>query len=207
MIVLAGYISVIFLFLAIVAREIYRLYKLAASCHKQHLKDLTIVFTSEKDTPFSWFRRIYWNTNIDINSAVGRSILHHETIHVHQHHSTDRLFMNIASAIFWINPFFWLIRKELAAVHEFIADAAAVEKSDASIFSQMVLACSYPGYRFGSTSFFNSSSIKRRILMLKKIKTASPAYYARLLCIPVVFLLFAAFSVRTGGAPSTSGTS
>ena len=198
------YIFITATLLALASKEIYRLHKLAKLSSKEQLKDFTIVFTEEKDAPFSWFRKIFWNSKIDIDSPVGRKILHHELIHVRQYHSVDRLFMNIVAALFWINPFYWLIRKELTAVHEFIADEATAKKGDASLFSEMALACSFPGYRFHSSSFFNSSSIKRRILMLNKIRSASSAYYARLLCIPVIVVLFAAFSVHTRNSPSPS---
>ncbi len=200
-IALITYIIITALLLALAVKEIHRLYKLAKLSNKEQLKDFTIVFTEEKDAPFSWFRNIFWNRKIDIRSSIGAKILHHELIHVRQYHSVDRLFMNIVAALLWINPFYWLIRKELTAVHEFIADEATAEKGDASLFSEMALACSFPGYRFHSTSFFNSSSIKRRILMLNKIRSTSTAYYARLLCIPVIVVLFAAFSLHTRSTP------
>jgi N-acetylmuramoyl-L-alanine amidase len=186
--------------IAALAAEIYRLRLLAKISPKQNLNDLTIVFTEEKNAPFSWFRKIFWNDKIDIKSELGIDILHHETVHVRQLHSADRLFMNIAAAIFWINPFYWLIRKELTTIHEFIADEASVKKGDDSRFSEMLLACSYPGHHFNSISQFNSSSIKRRMLMLKKIKS-SAAYHGRFLTIPVLFILFAAFSVHTRNTP------
>ena len=122
------YIFITATLLALASKDIYRLHKLANLSSKERLKNFTIVFTEEKDAPFSWFRKIFWNSKIDIDSSIGRNILHHELIHVRQYHSVDRLFMNLVAALFWINPFYWLIRKELMAVHEFIADEATAKK-------------------------------------------------------------------------------
>src|ERR1700688_2304274 len=54
-----------------------------------HLPEAIIYFVSEKGTPFSFFKNIYWGNEMDINSVTGRQILRHEIYHVKNNHSLD----------------------------------------------------------------------------------------------------------------------
>ena len=71
--------------------------------------------------------------------------------------------MNVVLLFFWINPFFWLMQKELSMIHEFIADKEALEDSDINAFAEMVLQTVYPGQHFSLTNNFFHSPLKRKI--------------------------------------------
>ena len=43
----------------------------------------------------------------------GRKILQHELAHIREKHSWDRLFSQLICSIFWMNPFNWIMQKEL----------------------------------------------------------------------------------------------
>lgn len=43
------------------------------------------------------------------------------------------------SSLFWVNPFYWLLQKELSTVHEFIADDVAIGDGDTEAFASMLL--------------------------------------------------------------------
>lgn len=187
--------SVFFLFLLI--KGLIRLKRLRTHYPNQRIENIRLVMTQEKDAPFSFFRNIFWNVRIDVDTEPGKTILHHEITHVNGMHSIDRLFMNVVLVIFWCNPFYWLIRKEIIVVHEFIADSQTIADGDASALSGMVLASAFPGYDFAPTSRFTSSSIKRRLLMLTKMKNPTVGYLGRLFILPVLFALIMAFSLCT----------
>jgi len=85
--------------------------------------------TNEKGTPFSFFRNIFWNEKIALNSNEGQQIFRHELFHVNQQHSFDIFLMEIICIIGWFNPFFHLVKKELRAIHEFLADEYAASAS------------------------------------------------------------------------------
>ena len=89
---------------------------------------------------------------------------------VKEKHSYDKIFMNLVMIFFWINPFFWLIRKELNMIHEFIADKKALEDCDTEAFAAMILQATYPNQQFNLANNFFYSPIKRRLLMLTKNK-------------------------------------
>jgi N-acetylmuramoyl-L-alanine amidase len=191
------YFSVCGFFLFLLIKGLLRLKRLRAHYPNQRIQNFRLVMTEEKDAPFSFFRNIFWNIRIDIDTEPGKKILHHEITHVNGLHSIDRLFMNVVLVIFWCNPFYWLIRRELIVVHEFIADAETIVDGDTSVLSGMVLASAYPGYHFDPTSRFISSSIKRRLIMLTKMKSPTVGYLGRLFILPLVLALLMAFSLCT----------
>ncbi len=65
-------------------------------------------FAKNKDikAPFSFFRYIFWDQQTSLNSPEGQQIFKHELVHLQEKHSTDKLFMELVTAICWINPFF-----------------------------------------------------------------------------------------------------
>ncbi len=162
--------------------------------------------TDAKSTPFSFLNYIFWNHNIDTNSATGKQIFKHEVAHIQQKHTYDKLFINAVLIFFWCNPFFWLLRKELNMIHEFIADKKAVEDYDTAAFAAMILQATYPQHQFALTNNFFYSPIKRRLAMLVKNKNAKVSYWGRLMVLPVAVLLFAAFTFKVKQTTSTSIT-
>src|SRR5205085_5379648 len=99
---------------------------------------------------------------------TGKHIFKHEVAHVKEKHSYDKLFLNILLIVAWFNPFFWLIRKELNMIHEFVADKHAVENYDTEAFAAMILQAAYPQHQFQLVNHFFYSPIKRRLAMLTK---------------------------------------
>src|SRR5207344_2574685 len=113
--------------------------QLISSNPLQELGDIRFINTDAKGTPFSFFRYIFWNYKIDLQSETGQHIFNHELAHVREKHSLDKLFIQVLLIPFWANPVFWLIRRELALVHEFIADQKSVEQQDTRAFAAMIL--------------------------------------------------------------------
>jgi TonB-dependent SusC/RagA subfamily outer membrane receptor len=150
--------------------------------------------TRVKGTPFSFFSYIFWNAEIDIQTPAGKQILQHELTHVTQYHSIDKIVIQLNLIAGWFNPFFWLLKKELDMIHEFIADKKSVEHGDAASLAQMLLTTAYPGQQFPLTNPFFFSPIKRRLKMLTNTKNPTFNYLRRLIVLPllaVVVLLFA----------------
>ena len=131
-----------------------------------------------------------------MESTTGKQIFKHELAHVQEKHSYDKLFINIVLIFFWCNPFYWLYRKELNMIHEFIADKKAVEDCDTAVFAAMVLQATYPQHRFQLTNNFFYSPIKRRLLMLTKNRNSKVNYIGRIMVLPLLVLIFAAFTIK-----------
>ena len=144
--------------------------------------------TNLESAPFSFFRDLFWKNSILLNSDLGRQILKHEMVHIEQKHTYDKVFMELATGIFWINPIFWLIKKEINLIHEYLADNKAVKHMDTKAFAQMLLASHFSGTVIPATSPFLSSNLKKRLKMLQKPKTRF-GYAHRILALPIVFTL------------------
>jgi hypothetical protein len=168
-------------FLSIFFLALYKIFRLKKKYPGTKMKGISFISTDAKGTPFSFLNSIFWNNAIDIYSRQGQQIFNHEIAHVKEKHSYDKVFMNIVLTFFWPNPFFWLIRKELSMIHEFIADKEALEDSDISAFAEMILQTVYPGQQFSIANNFFHSPLKRRLTMFTKNKNPksklSPAGY------------------------------
>lgn len=150
------------------------------------------------EAPFSFFRNLFWRKDLPINDETGQRMLKHELTHIQQYHSFDKLIITLATYIFWINPFFWMIRKELEVVHEFIADEEAIAGGDAEILAEMLLKTHYHSTILSVGQSFFYSSIKRRIIMLTSSKKVSYSYARRLLILPVAIgvLVLLSFTIK-----------
>ena len=121
-------------------------------------------------------------------------MLKHQLTHIEQYHSYDKLFVAFTTYLFWMNPFYWLIRKELEVVHEFIADEEAVAGEDAAVLAEMLLKAHYHSNSLSVGQSFFYSSIKRRIIMLTSSKKVSYSYARRILILPVAIGILALLS-------------
>ena len=191
------YAGVSLLLLATLVLSLLKIRTLLKRYHAQRLHNIEFLNTDAKGTPFSFFHYIFWNRQIDIHSTTGQLIFKHEVVHVQERHTLDKLLIQVVIAAFWCNPFFWLIRKELHMLHEFIADEKAIENQDAHLFAAMLLQTVYPQHYQPLSNPFFQSSIKRRLAMLTKIKNPRFSYLSRLLALPLLLLIGFAFTVKT----------
>ena len=191
------YFTVSFVFILLLFQMLFRIYRLTKNYAATSFEDIYFLNTDrEKGTPFSFFRYIFWNCDIDVQSPAGKRIFKHEVAHIQEYHSLDKMFINTVLALFWINPFFWIIRKELNMIHEFTADRRAVENGDTAAFAAMILEAAYPQHRMHLTNNFFYSPIKRRLMMLTKNQNPKMNYISRLLVLPLAVLVFAAFTLK-----------
>lgn len=151
--------------------------------------------TNLNNAPFSFFRNLFWKKSIEINSPVGQQILKHEMVHIEQKHSWDKLLMQVSKSVFWFNPVFYFINKEINLIHEYLADNKAVKKSDTRAFAQMLLESHFSGSVIPVTSPFLSSNLKKRLTMLTKNQTKY-SYARKLFALPILFFMVFAYMVN-----------
>ena len=197
MIAIAVYISISVFFLFTFIMALVRIKKLLKQHEPVSFGDIFLVLTNVKGTPFSFFKYIFWNEEIDMQSLTGQQILKHELAHVQEKHSVDNITMQVVMVFGWFNPFFWLARKELHMIHEFIADKKSVNNGDTSSFAEMLLAASYPQKQFLLTNSFFFSPIKRRLLMITNNKNPRFSYLRRLVVLPLLAIVVMMFAFRT----------
>lgn len=191
------YLVVSLVLLFALVKVILQIFHLLKTNSSKYINDVVFVESDAKGTPFSFFKFIFWNNAIDIHSQTGQQIFAHELAHVREKHSADKLFLNIVLIVCWLNPIFWLIKKELNLIHEFIADKKAVANNDASALAAMIATSAYPKHAYLLTNHFFYSPIKRRLQMLSKYNSKKAGYFYRILALPVVLFFVAAFTIKT----------
>ncbi|HTN47289.1 MAG TPA: M56 family metallopeptidase [Flavipsychrobacter sp.] len=170
---------------------IFKILKLKKRFRKESFEAINFYQTDLNNAPFSYFKNLFWKNTIEINSTLGRQILKHEMAHIEQKHTYDKIFIGILKSVFWFNPFFYLIKKELHLIHEYLADEKAVHQSDTKAFAQMLLVSRFSPNIIPVSSPLLSSHLKNRINMLKTPKTRF-SYVRRIFALPLLFaMLFA----------------
>ncbi|MCG2616649.1 T9SS type A sorting domain-containing protein [Terrimonas sp. NA20] len=173
--------------------SVYRLKKIMRRHPAEHLNGIRFINTSEPGTPFSFFRWLFWNDRIELSSQKGEQIFRHEVYHIEQKHSIDSVFMEIITIVFWINPFFHLMKKELKAIHEFLADRFASHDTEKWEYAEMLLMQALNTQHSLVQPFFHNQ-IKRRIAMITNPQKTSHQYLRKLLVLPLGALLITLFA-------------
>ena len=194
-------ISITLLFFAKFVKSLWNVRKLIRKYPLNKLSNLYLIMTDVKGTPFSFFKYIFWNTSINLNSEVGKKILAHEVAHVEENHSFDKLLIELQLMIGWFNPIVWLIRDELHLIHEFIADQKSIQNNDTSVLAELLLASAYPTQQHILSNSFFFSPIKRRIQMFTKTNTKY-SYLRRLTILPIMAATVLLFAFRNGNLNS-----
>ncbi len=152
--------------------------------------------TNEENAPFSFLNNLFWKQSISLQEEGGQQIFKHEITHIQQKHTWDRIYCQIIASIFWMNPFNWIIQKELVAIHEFIADEEAVGNSNVADFAKMLLQTHYGNHFLNPTHSFFYSSIKRRLAMLTQTSNPTYSYMRRVMVLPVLFITISLVSIK-----------
>ncbi|UFZ23333.1 M56 family metallopeptidase [Riemerella anatipestifer] len=192
--IIVAFGSVIFLFRLLLG--MWRLSKLKNKYEKINFQGINFYKTDLEEAPFSYFKNLFWKNSIAIDTDLGRQILKHEMVHIAQGHSWDKFIVSLFQSIFWFNPIFYLIKKELSLIHEYLADSQSIKKGDTQSFAKMILEHHFSGKVFPATNPFLSSNLKKRIIMLKKSKTKF-AYIRKVLVLPLVFSMVFIYAVNT----------
>lgn len=149
----------------------YKIIRLKKSFPKEIYMNISFYSTDLHNAPFSYFKNLFWKDSITVDSKIGRQIFEHEMAHIKQRHTYDKLLIEFVKCVFWFNPFFYIIKREIHLVHEYLADRAAFPKSDVEEFAQMLLTSHFSGgYSTAVNPLFNSS-LTKRIKMLKQSTT------------------------------------
>lgn len=147
-----------------------------------------LIKTADPRAPFSFMNLLFWPVHMRQDNPEGKGIFMHELAHIRQGHTIDKFFMQLALAACWLNPFLWMIKKELWLQHEFLADKDAVKDRDGETFARMLLYGATNQRDNSLISSFYQSPVKRRLAMLTGKTKDSYAALRRFMGIPVLLL-------------------
>ena len=192
--------------LVLLVLKVGRVFKLKKNSPCSQMGDYVLIETEEPGTPFSFLNNLFWKRGVDATDPLNKKMLEHELAHIRGRHTRDILFVQTAASLFWMNPFFWFIRRELAMVHEFIADAASGTDGDAEGFARMLLQAHGEGrYLDLSHGFFNSP-IKRRLVMITNKNRPDRAWLRKGLTLPFLMTLVVLFACQKQQQPAMDAT-
>jgi len=187
------YVLVILFFLIRVFISLNKIRFIIKKNAAEQIDKIKFINTDEPGTPFSFFRWLFWNRKIDLHSEKGEQIFRHELFHIQQKHSWDIIFMEFVSTIFWINPFFHLIKKELKAIHEFLADEFAIREDKNWQYAELLLMQVLNTSTHLVNPFFHNQ-IKRRIAMITSSKKPSYQYLRKMMVLPIAAIIVFLFA-------------
>lgn len=160
----------------------------------QLISDDSIRFyqVDKKIIPFSFGKSIFINQQLHTEAEL-KEIIRHEIVHVRQKHTIDIIWSEILCMLNWYNPFAWFIRKAIRQNLEFIADnrmlANGMDKKQYQYLLLKVIGNSH----FSVVSQFNFSSLKNRIVMMNKMKTAAIHLTRFLFVLPLLAVILLSF--------------
>ena len=150
--------------------------------------------------PFSWMKNIVINEK-DYNEAC-REIILHEMGHIQGRHSWDVVLLTLVQMLQWWNPLCYVLGISLRDVHEYEADNFVLRQGVSAQGYQLLLirkAVGSGSYAFANS--FNHSLTKKRITMMKKMKSNPWMRSKALYVIPVAALALSAFATPKFVAP------
>lgn len=128
------------------------------------------IIESEEDKPtFSFFNLIYIGRAHELTATEKEQIILHESVHARQLHSLDILIVTVLGIVFWFNPLIKAYKKIFIQLHEFEADARAVENSDVNRYCSLLARVALQSH-FPIASHFNESLTVKRIEMMRTMK-------------------------------------
>lgn len=155
---------------------------------------IRFINTAHPDTPFSFFRWLFWNRGIELQSDKGQQIFRHEMYHIEKKHSWDLIFSEMITAVFWVNPFFHLIKKEIKIIQEFLADQHATNLQNTSSYAELLLLQAFGSYQHQLVNPFFHNQLKRRITMLTSSKKPAHQYLRKLMILPLIAIAIVLFA-------------
>ncbi len=190
--------------LAVLLVRIMWIFRLASRQKISEVDGIKLILTNHPKAPFSFLNYLFWNDSILLDSENGQLIYQHELTHIRQKQTYDKLACQALTCIFWMNPFYWFIQKELMMIHEFIADGATIKENDTEAFARMLLQAHNSGSYLVPEHQFFSSPIKRRLTMLQTTIKPKHNTLRRIAVLPLmagVVILFS-FSTRKIANPA-----
>lgn len=170
---------------------------------KQTLADHTVLCVTDKPvSPFSWMNYVVIShSELTENHEA---IIRHEKAHIQLHHSFDMVLFDFFTALFWFNPFSWLLRREMQSLHEYQADEQVLLQGvDTKQYQILLIRKSAGEFKFALANNFRQRDLLKRIYMMKKNKTHRQMGWIYAMAFPALFLGMTILSIPTLSAKAT----
>lgn len=168
-----GYLIITLAMLTGLMMSILRILRFYRSVDRAEKLRNNIYLIPEAGSPFSFLGKIFVSPKYADHPSL-ESILIHENTHIRQRHGIDLIFLELFSCIFWFNPFFFLIKRAMREVHEYLADREVIREGKEPVAYQQLLFSEVSGNpQYIIANNFNLLTKKRIIMLLKKSSRAA----------------------------------
>ena len=174
--------------------QAFSLYRLIVRMPEKEINGVRVKCLNDPSGPFSFFGWIFMNPAAVKEDEISE-ILTHEMAHVKQHHSVDVLLAEMVSICCWMNPFAWLLKREVRLNLEFLADRKVMEAGFATKSYQYHLLGLAYNHKYGLSNNFNFSHLKQRIIMMNKKKSNGAGHIKYALFVLPAFALLVAGNI------------
>ena len=167
-----------------------RLYRMKKTANHTVHQNYTLLSSEKVPSPFSFFRYVYWNPNLDFRKKEGAAILAHELAHVRRRHSLDILLLELLQVLLWFHPLIPIIKKSIRNVHEYQADADVLKQVPVRPYGQILLyQARYNDPQLLLVNHFFTTQIKQRIIMMTRKPSSKRQLWAYALAMPVLVVM------------------
>lgn len=188
------YLAGVLVLLVRLAVQAFSLSRLILRMPEKEINGVRVKCLNDPSGPFSFFRWIFMNPAAVKEDEINE-ILTHEMAHVKQHHSVDVLLAEMVSICCWMNPFAWLLKREVRLNLEFLADRKVMEAGFATKSYQYHLLGLAYNHKYGLSNNFNFSHLKQRIIMMNKKKSNATGHIKYALFVLPAFALLVAGNI------------
>ena len=188
------YLAGVVALLVRLAVQAFSLYRLIVRMPEKEINRVCVKCLNDPSGPFSFFGWIFMNPAAVKEDEISE-ILTHEMAHVKQHHSVDVLLAEMVSICCWMNPFAWLLKREVRLNLEFLADRKVMEAGFATKSYQYHLLGLAYNHKYGLSNNFNFSHLKQRIIMMNKKKSNAAGHIKYALFVLPAFALLVAGNI------------
>lgn len=162
--------------------------------------NIRVLTSNRLVSPCSWMHWILLPEETLTRPQELRTVMLHEQAHVRLGHSWDMMLAEVTARLLWFLPFVWIIRLELADVHEFEADHAVLQAGVTQTDYDDVLVAQATGTRLQPVvNAFNQTQVKARLAMMYAKASSKQSRMKALWMVPVVgvvVLLFACYKPK-----------
>ena len=188
------YLAGVLVLLVRLVIQAFSLYRLIVRMPEKEINGVRVKCLNVPSGPFSFFKWIFMNPAAVKEDEISE-ILTHEMAHVKQHHSVDVLLAEMVSICCWMNPFAWLLKREVRLNLEFLADRKVMEAGFATKSYQYHLLGLAYNHKYGLSNNFNFSHLKQRIIMMNKKKSNATGHIKYALFVLPAFALLVAGNI------------
>ncbi|GHT37218.1 cell envelope biogenesis protein TonB [Bacteroidia bacterium] len=186
----ATYLTVVAALLLRFVMQLGSILWLAFRSKRVVIEDTNVYVLANPAGPFSFFNLIFLHPASHSEKEV-EEILAHESTHASQMHSIDVIISELICIVCWINPFVWLLKREVRHNLEYLADNRVLQSGfDSQSYQYHLLGLAH-NHQAAANLYngFNVLHLKNRIRMMNKKRSRAIGRTKYLMFIPLTALL------------------